>query len=175
MIRLAVLIRDLKACWLLLKGDHETYWIPIWFTTIQWIRKASQVVQCYKIHLPMQETRVWSLDREDPLEKEMATHSGILAWEIPWAEEPGRLESMGLQRVRYDLATKQQQQSIQFGPPNRWNSCLDLTQLDDLFCSNKDLLLLTCSWVLGWPDHGQTWKRSKLGTKNGKVYMVQSQ
>ena len=47
----------------------------------------------------MQETQVQSLGREDPLEKEMATHSGILAWKIPWMEEPGRLQSMGLQRV----------------------------------------------------------------------------
>jgi len=43
----------------------------------------------------MQETWVQSLDWEDPLEKEMATHSSILAWEIPWSEEPGRLQSMG--------------------------------------------------------------------------------
>ena len=49
----------------------------------------------------MQETRVffWSLGWEDPLEKEMVTHSSILAWEIPWAEEPGRLQSVGSQRV----------------------------------------------------------------------------
>ena len=45
----------------------------------------------------MQETRVRFLGREDPLEKEMATHSSILAWRIPWTEEPGRLQSMGLQ------------------------------------------------------------------------------
>ena len=54
-------------------------------------------------HLPtMQETGVRSLGREDPLEKEMATHSSILAWKIRWTEEPGRLQSMGLQRVRHD-------------------------------------------------------------------------
>ena len=47
----------------------------------------------------MQETRVWSLGREDALEKGMATHSSILAWRIPWTEEPGGLQSMGLQRV----------------------------------------------------------------------------
>ena len=46
---------------------------------------------------------------EDPLEKEMATHSSILAWRIPWAEEPGRPLSMGLQTVGHDLVTKQQQ------------------------------------------------------------------
>ena len=50
----------------------------------------------------MQETWVPSLDQEDPLEKGMATHSGILAWRIPWAEEPGRLQSMGSQRVGHD-------------------------------------------------------------------------
>ena len=46
----------------------------------------------------MQETWVRSLGQEDPLEKEMATHSSILAWEIPWTEEPGALQSMGLQK-----------------------------------------------------------------------------
>ena len=50
----------------------------------------------------MQETRVGSLGGEDPLEKEMATHSSILAWKIPWMEEPGWLLSMGSQRVGHD-------------------------------------------------------------------------
>ena len=50
----------------------------------------------------MQETPVQSLGREDPLEKGMATHSSVLAWRIPWAEEPGGLHSMGLQRVGHD-------------------------------------------------------------------------
>ena len=50
----------------------------------------------------MWETRVQSLGQEDLLEKEMATHSSILAWRIPWMEDPGRLQSMGLQRVGYD-------------------------------------------------------------------------
>ena len=59
----------------------------------------------------MQEMEVQSLGREYPREKEMATHSSILAWEIPWTEEPGRLQSMGLQRVRHDLASKEQQRS----------------------------------------------------------------
>ena len=51
----------------------------------------------------------WSLGGEDPLEKEMATHSNIPTWRIPWTEEPGRLQSMGSQRIGHDLATKQQQ------------------------------------------------------------------
>ena len=50
----------------------------------------------------MRETRVQSLGREDPLEKEMATHSISLAWKIPWTEKRGRLQSMGLQRVGHD-------------------------------------------------------------------------
>ena len=55
-----------------------------------------------------QEMCVRSLGWEDPLEKEMATHSSILAWEIPWTEEAGGLQSMRSQRVRHDLVTKQQ-------------------------------------------------------------------
>ena len=54
----------------------------------------------------MQETWVQSLGWEDLLEKEMATHSGILAWEIPWTEKPGRVQSIGLQRARHDLVTE---------------------------------------------------------------------
>jgi len=50
----------------------------------------------------MQETQGSSLGWEDPLEKEMTTHSSILAWKIPWTEEPGGLQSMWLQRVRHD-------------------------------------------------------------------------
>ena len=59
-----------------------------------------------------QETWVRSLDQEDPLEKEMATHSSILAWETLWTEEPGGLQSMGLQRVEYDLTAKQHNSGI---------------------------------------------------------------
>ena len=58
-----------------------------------------------KIYLPMQEIqemRVHSLGQKDPLEKEMATHSSILAWEIPWTEELGGLQSLGLQRVGHN-------------------------------------------------------------------------
>ena len=50
----------------------------------------------------MRETWVRSLGREDPLEKEMAIHSSTIAWKIPWTEEPGRLQSMGLQRVGHE-------------------------------------------------------------------------
>ena len=60
------------------------------------------MVQTVKNPPAMQETQVQSLDGEDPLEKEMATHSSILAWRIPWTEEPGGLQSMGSQRVGHD-------------------------------------------------------------------------
>ena len=50
----------------------------------------------------MRETWVQTLDKEDPLEKEMAPHSSTLAWKIPWTEEPGRLQSTGSQKVRHD-------------------------------------------------------------------------
>ena len=63
---------------------------------------SSLVAQVVK-HLPaMWETRVQSLGWEDPLEKEMATHSSTVAWKIPWTEEPGGLQSMGSQRVRHN-------------------------------------------------------------------------
>ena len=67
--------------------------------TMNWASLVAQVIK----RLPaMCETRVRSLRREDPLEKEMATHSSTLAWKIPWTEEPGRLQSMGLQRIRHN-------------------------------------------------------------------------
>ena len=66
---------------------------------------ASLVAQRLKRLPAMQETWVRSLGQEDPLEKEMATHSSTVAWRIPWREEPGRLQSMGLQRVGHDWVT----------------------------------------------------------------------
>ena len=66
---------------------------------------ASRVAQTVKSLPAIQETWVQSLGWEDPLEKRTATHSSILAWRIPWAEEPGRLQSMGWQRVGHDWET----------------------------------------------------------------------
>ena len=74
---------------------------PICFTSRvnSWTSLVAQMVK----RLPtMQETQVRSLGQEDPLEKEMATHSSSLAWKIPWMEEPGGLQSMGSQRVGHD-------------------------------------------------------------------------
>ena len=87
-----------------------------------WTVQESKMSNIYKIsslvaqtvkNLPvMQETWVQSLGWEDPLEAGMATHSSVLAWRIPWTDEPARRQSLGSQRIRYDLATKQQQQYI---------------------------------------------------------------
>ena len=63
---------------------------------------ASLVAQTVKSLPAVQETQVRSLGEEDTLEKGMVTHSSIFAWRIPWTEEPGRLQSMGLQKVRHD-------------------------------------------------------------------------
>ena len=72
------------------------------FGFIVGLYEASLVAQVVKNLSAMQETWVQSRVWEDPLEKGMATHSNFLAWRIPWTEEPGELQSMGSQRVRYD-------------------------------------------------------------------------
>jgi len=71
---------------------------------ISWPR-ISLVAQMVKRLPTMWKIWVWSLGQEDPLEKEIATHSSTLAWKIPWTEECGRLQSMGSQRVRHDWVT----------------------------------------------------------------------
>ena len=87
MIEVKSIFTDYIACW-----DYVSILAQLF--AFLW---ASSVARSVK-HLPaMWETRVQFLGREDPLEKEMATHSSNLAWRIPWIEEPGRLQSMGLQ------------------------------------------------------------------------------
>ena len=79
---------------------HHLYKINVRKAT--WCRRASLVAQRLKCLLAMRETWVRSLSWEDLLEKEMATHCSILAWEVPRTEEPGGLQSTGWQRVRHD-------------------------------------------------------------------------
>ena len=69
-----------------------------WILAVDGVPQVSLVVK----NLPANPGDPWSLSQEDPLEEGTATHSSFLAWRIPWTEEPGRLQSMGLQRVRYD-------------------------------------------------------------------------
>ena len=70
--------------------------------TFNKLKRTSLVAQTVKCLPTMPETQVQFLSWEDPLEKEMGTHSSILAWKIPWMVEPGRLQSMGSQRVGHD-------------------------------------------------------------------------
>ena len=78
-------------------------WVPLGISF--YLRWASLVAPMMKNVPAMQETWVWSLGQEDPLEKRMATFSRSLAWRIPWTEEPGGLQSLGSQRVRYNWTT----------------------------------------------------------------------
>ena len=71
---------------------------------LNWTEQTFLMALMVKHLLTVQEIQVWSLGQEDPLEKEMATHSSTYAWKIPWMEEHGRLQSMGSQRVRHDWA-----------------------------------------------------------------------
>ena len=72
------------------------------FMDVHSLGSASLVAQSVKNLPTVQETGVWSLGWEDPLEKEMATHSSILAWKITWTEEPGGLQSMGSQNIGHN-------------------------------------------------------------------------
>ena len=95
-----------RRAWLGAEGAHEgipcvglTWWVFFPCAMVEIL------AQWQRIFLPMQETQetqILSLGQEDPLEEDMATHSSILAWRISWTEEPGRLQSMELQRVGRD-------------------------------------------------------------------------
>ena len=86
-----------------LESDGEYDIARLWF---YFISHSSLVAQTVKNPPAKQDTWVRSLGWEDPLERGMATHSSILPWRVPWTEEPVRLQSIGLQRVRHDWATK---------------------------------------------------------------------
>ena len=87
------------------------------------IDTATTVVQMVKHLLAMQKTWVQSLDQEDPLEKEMATHFSMLAWEIPWTKEPGGLLSMGLQKSRTKLGNSTTTTTSFFSPNPYFDFC----------------------------------------------------
>ena len=82
-------------------GITIVFYTIVFYTITILCNWASLVAQRVKSLPAMRDTRIQSLGWEDPLEKEMATHSSTLAWKIPWTEKPGRLQSMGLQRVRH--------------------------------------------------------------------------
>ena len=107
---------------------------------------ASLVAQWWGIHLSMQETEVWPLGWEDPLEEEMATYSRILAWEIPWTEELAGYSPWGHKRVGHGLVTKQQQQSPLLGSWTQGNKCLEYSKTEDVKMENEDTFILLKQW-----------------------------
>ena len=98
------------------------------------------------------EMRVWNVGQEDPLEEGMATHSSILAWRTPWAEEPGRLQSMGSQRVRHNwesLACKQAEKSTE---PKHFQKSLLIYFWNCIYLHQRwYLLLLSLFWPTKFP------------------------
>ena len=113
------------------------------------IKLVAQMVK----NLPaMQEMRVWSLGWKDPLEKEMTTHSSILAWRIPWAEEPGRLQSMRSQRIRHNWATKHFSQNLpEFSvtcplPASAWGGSGPFLLTESSQAQNRKVLSLHSWW-----------------------------
>ena len=95
------------------------------------VPRASLVAQLVRNLPAVQETQVWSLGREDPLEKGVATHSDTLAWRIPWTEEPGGLQSMGSQRVGHNCAT---------------NFCFQFSSVHLL----SHVWLFATPWIVAW-------------------------
>ena len=122
---------------------------PSWVTNITDRNAcgASPVAQLVKTQLSMQkiqEAWVLSLGWEDTLEKEMATHSSILAWKIPWTEESGGVQSMGSQRVGHHWATEQQRNAL-------WSTC----SWDAPFCCPHWLLSVTAGNLTGLRELSQ--------------------
>ena len=92
----------------------QYFFIGIIFSMTRTFKIYCLVAQMVKNQSALQETWVQSLGREDPLEKWMATHPSILAWRTPWTEEPGRLQSMGSQRVGHNWVTERLQPPLNF-------------------------------------------------------------
>ena len=145
---------------------YKLFICPIPFVVQPWIKGASLMAQWQKIHLPKQEAYIQSLDQKDPLEKEMATHSSILAWKNPSTEELGGLQSMRSQKVRHGWAHAAQplnqrsfpkkssyDQFVPHGPVScaSWHSLLPEMVLYHLFCNFVSWeckpLLLPGSWL----------------------------
>ena len=101
LLRVRICVCVCRCVFVLLSAPRYLYMVECVFVCV-YMYLASPVAQTVKCLSAVQETRVQSLDREDPLEKEMVTHSSILSWEIPWTEKPGKLQSTGSQRVGHD-------------------------------------------------------------------------
>ena len=126
-----------------IKCNYCLFWVPL-------------VAQMVKRLSTTQETWVWSLGWEDPLEKEMAIHSSTVAWKIPWTEEPGRLQSMGSQRVGHDWGT-----SLSISGPEKL-CFLALIHGARLFPTHPYLLMTTL----------QSWRKVLEGQVEGSYFRV---
>ena len=114
---------------------RASFWLHLQLTW--WLRR-------WRICQPVQETHVWSLGWED-LEKGMATHSSIIAWKIPWTEEPGRLQSMESQRVGHDWATALHLALLSTHRKKQGSRCFISTSVN-IRCphTGQPAMLLTC-------------------------------
>ena len=101
-------------------SERKKFLLFLCFGWLVNLLSTSLVAQTAKNLSAMQETQIQSLGQEDPLEMEMAIHFSILAWRIPWTEEPGRLQSMGLQRVGHDWVNN----TLRINPCSHWKLCL---------------------------------------------------
>ena len=120
------------------------------------------VAQWLKNLPTVQETWVWSMGWEDPLEAGMATHSSILAWEVPWTEEPGKLQSMELQRVRLDWVTKHTLQV----------TCIHITlreAIATVFCWTESEMKARRPWWLSGKESACQSGRHGLDPWSGKI------
>ena len=127
---------------------HITYKCPPVYLKSSSYHLASLVAQRLKCLPAMQETRVQSLSQEEPLEKEMATHSSTLAWRIPWREEPGGLQSMGVTKSRTQLSdfTHSLTQCEYY-----LNSCQNMSNSSTAFWNFLESFLLEYFWSpVGW-------------------------
>ena len=124
----------------------------------------------------MQEMWVPSLVREDPLEKEMATHSSILAWKIPWTEEPGRLQSVGSQRVGHDWAESWSSQARVEDEGDRTQGCFSREHLIHSTDRLAEFRLWTKELLTSQADSWQgyfNWKASCLPYLNQHLYLAE--
>ena len=147
----------------------ESKWISIFESKF----KTSLVAQMVKLLSTMQETRVWSLGWEDPLEKEMAIRSSTIAWKIPWTEEPDRLQPMGWQRVGHDWAT-----SLSFTFLIQIQSVHSKGDESQVFFGRNDAKAETPilwplhakSWLIGKDSHaGRDWRQEEKGTTEDEM------
>ena len=120
-----------------------------WSPMAQWIKNLPAMPE-------IQEMWVWSLGHEDPLEKEMATHSSVFAWEIPWTEEPGGLQSKGSQRVKHDWASMHATMTLNKDLKNIYTRSHSYIDLKVLFTLAVELLKLPAS--RGWGGDTQTFR-----------------